>query len=129
MKRKKNLTIAPELQSLIGVMNKYSPEQMKAIEEYSMHIQDLLERFEYIDAENLLEANETLNEVRNYAEDYWPSIALFDCISLMCKYELDRYISKLSNKYPECNKIGKDGQVILYIDEAEKKYKKEFNKM
>ncbi len=107
-----------QIRDFIETIDGFTPEQIKACEVYSAHIQGFLELLDCVTASDLCLAMDTLEDLRQHTKKYL-STGLFEYISTMSQIAFQDYWSELEKKYPEYNKIGKDGQITFSLLEAE----------
>ncbi len=113
------------IRNFIETIDGFTPEQIKACEIYSDHIQGFLELFDLVTVNNLCSAMDTLEDLRQHTEKYL-STDLFDYIWQMSRIIFEDYWAELEEKYPEYNKIGIDGQIVFSLFEAEERDRNDF---
>ncbi len=108
------------IRNFIETIYGFTPEQIKACEIYSAHIQGFLELSDLDTVNNLCAAMDTLEDLRQHTEKYL-STDLFEYILMMSQASFEDYWDELEKKYPEYKKIGKDGQSVFSLLEAEER--------
>ncbi len=109
-----------QIRDFIETIDGFTPEQIKACEVYSAHIQGFLELLDCVTASDLCLAMDTLEDLRQHTKKYL-STGLFEYIFIMSQASFEAYWIELERKYPEYNKIGKDGQIVFSLLEAEER--------
>ncbi len=109
-----------QIRDFIETIDGFTPEQIKACEVYSAHIQGFLELLDCVTASDLCLAMDTLEDLRQHTEKYL-STDLFEYILMMSQASFEDYWDELEKKYPEYKKIGKDGQSVFSLLEAEER--------
>ena len=116
-----------QIRDFIKTIDGFTPEQIKACEVYSDYIAYFLRLFGIHTIEDISSAMDRLEDLRDHSKKYL-STDLFEYILYMSESELEEALSKLKNKYPEFNIIGKNGQVVYRYDLAQEKQSRDLTK-
>ena len=109
-----------QIRDFIKTIDGFTPEQIKACEIYSAHIQGFLELFDYVTISSLCSTMGTLENLCQHTEKYL-STDLFEYILTMSEANYENYCDELESKYPEYRKIDKNGQIVFSLFEDEER--------